>query len=198
MSDDRLGGWLMTYTGLSFWPLDPRATEIRIEDIAHALAMQCRWGGHCLTFYSVAEHCVRMARAIKATPGAEQWAAWGLLHDAAEAYLVDLPHPIKRHSDLGHLYREIEKKLLDVICSRFGLQREEPDIIHYFDNVMLMTEKRDLMVPSAPWCLGVDPLPELIIPWCWERAEVEYLQTAGRLLDGLEHNEVVEVRRMRK
>jgi hypothetical protein len=52
----KLAGWIQTYTGKKFWPLDPRPEDVDIEDIAHALAMQCRFGGHCLRFYSNAEH----------------------------------------------------------------------------------------------------------------------------------------------
>ena len=59
--DARKGDWIFTASGRQFWALDPRAEEIHIEDVAHALSMQCRWGGMVHTWYSVAEHCVRVA-----------------------------------------------------------------------------------------------------------------------------------------
>jgi hypothetical protein len=47
-----------TFSGLYVDTEDPRPDTIRLEDIAHALANTCRYGGHCSRFYSVAEHAV--------------------------------------------------------------------------------------------------------------------------------------------
>jgi hypothetical protein len=54
-------GWIATYTGAAFDVMNPRAEDIRFDDIASALSKQCRYGGHCIEFYSVAEHCVHVA-----------------------------------------------------------------------------------------------------------------------------------------
>ena len=82
----RKGDWMQTHSGIQFWPLDPRPEDILIEDIAHALSNQCRFAGHCCFHYSVAQHSVLVSENVPA-----QDAMWGLLHDAGEAYLVDLP-----------------------------------------------------------------------------------------------------------
>ena len=68
----------------------PNPDDIRIEDIAHALSNQCRFAGHAREFYSVAEHSVHVSQLCL-----PEHALWGLLHDASEAYLVDLPRPLK-------------------------------------------------------------------------------------------------------
>src|ERR1035441_7448066 len=78
---DGLDGFIGTFSGLRFWPLDPDPDKILIEDIAHALAHQCRFGGHASKFYSVAEHSVHVSKLC-----APKDALWGLLHDASEAY----------------------------------------------------------------------------------------------------------------
>src|ERR1039457_118422 len=88
---DSFDGFIGTFSGLRFWPLDPNPEKILIDDIAHALAHQCRFGGHASRFYSVAEHSVHVSRLCP-----PEDALWGLLHDASEAYLVDLPRPLKQ------------------------------------------------------------------------------------------------------
>lgn len=143
--DGRVGDWIQTYSGRPFWPLDPRPEEICIEDIAHALAHQCRFAGHVKRFYSVGEHCVRVSFICDPAD-----ALWGLLHDAAEAYLVDLPRPIKRHSEIGQMYSEVERRLMAAVCERFGLAVEEPESVGVADKILLGIEARDLMAPLLP------------------------------------------------
>ena len=165
---------MQTYTGRQFWPIDPRAEEICIADIAHSLANQCRFAGHCLSFYSVAQHSVIVS--LTCDPGD---ALWGLLHDAAEAYLVDLPRPIKRHSELGACYRPLEEALMAVICKCFSLPLVEPASVKKADNVVLVTEMRDLMThPPVRWKVSWDnePLPTTIYAWAPEKAKREFLQ----------------------
>jgi len=65
MDLQRNGDWIQTFSGLQFWPLDPRPDEINIEDIAHALSLQCRFGGHCNRFYSVADHSIHVSMLVE-------------------------------------------------------------------------------------------------------------------------------------
>jgi len=67
--------WIATASGRKMFPLDPRAEDIAIEDIAKALSQLCRFTGHCRSFYSVAEHCLRVSHACDPAD-----ALWGLLH----------------------------------------------------------------------------------------------------------------------
>jgi len=73
--EDRIGDWIQMNNGKPFWPLDPRLSEITLEDIARSLSMQCRWNGHCKEFYSVAQHCVLVSRTASET--LPQAAFWG-------------------------------------------------------------------------------------------------------------------------
>lgn len=177
----RMGDWMQTYTGIQFWPLDPRPEEIVLEDIAHALSMQCRFAGHVNDFYSVAQHSVLVSRHVP-----PEDAAWGLMHDAAEAYLQDMIRPLKR-GEYGHYYRRAEKFLLSAICDRFGLTRIEPVSVEIADQRALMTEARDLLKPPpAPWGISQsagnpDPFPGAIFPWPPHVAKRRFLHAASEL-----------------
>src|SRR3990167_1330499 len=138
MTNDRRGEWTQTFSGVQFWPLDPRPEEIRIEDIAHSLARQCRFAGHVkVDHYSVADHSVRVSYACDPAD-----ALWGCAHDFSEAYLVDVPRPLKRCPEFA-FYREAERRMMLAICERFDLSPEEPESVRRADAVLLMTEKRD-------------------------------------------------------
>lgn len=172
----RNGESIQTFTGNQFYPMDPREDEIRIEDIAHSLSLQCRYAGHVKTFYSVAQHSVMVARIVPV-----QDALWGLMHDASEAYLVDLPAPIKRSSRLGEEYQKIESSIMALVAGRFGMSIAEPSSIKTADMRLLATEMRDLMGRTIASDAIYQPLPWLIDPWSPERSEVEFLSMAHLL-----------------
>jgi len=168
------GDWIQTAAGRQFWPMDPRPNEVFIDDIAHALSMLCRFGGHCLRFYSVAEHCVHLARA--ATPANRLWA---LLHDASEAYLVDVPRPIKPFL-VG--YEAAEAKIMRAVCVRFSLYLDLPDEVKRLDRAILSDERAQNMAPApVAWSTGTDPIGVTLHFWSPERARAEFLDEFVRL-----------------
>ena len=175
---ERNGESISTFSGREFWPFSPRPEEIHIEDIAHALAMQCRFGGHCRTFYSVAQHSVLVSQACHSAD-----AFWGLLHDAAEAYLVDVPTPIKRHNAMS-LYRQTEKLVQEAICARFSLRRIEPKNVARADKIVFATEARDLLpaaISSVNKLSELKPLNSVIEPWDPVEAEAQFLKRFDEL-----------------
>ena len=176
---ERRGDWQQTFTGRQFWPLDPRAEDIDVRDIAHALALQCRFAGHCRVPYSVAEHSVRVADLLLSETGERDIALAGLLHDASEAYCIDVPRPLKPWLT-G--YKAIEREVMLAVerwANLFAGACESP-LVKRADEVLLMTEARDLMSPPpAPWSFAqgalAEALAEVIVPWSWEVAERVYL-----------------------
>ena len=112
---------IQTFTGALVDPLAPDPALIEPEDIAHALAHHCRFGGHSRVFYSVAQHSCVVADAVEARGAGVDEVLSALLHDAAEAYLGDLPHPLKHRSPLGVVFREAEQRLQEAVSERFGL-----------------------------------------------------------------------------
>jgi uncharacterized protein len=136
--------WMQTYTGKAVYPLEFTADMCCIEDIAWSLSHQCRYAGHCKRFYSVAEHCLHL---VSVVPTEFQLAA--LLHDASEAYLVDIPRPIKWALNN---YREIEERIMRSVAKWAGVQFEQFESIKPFDTAILIDEQKQLLPnPPLPW-----------------------------------------------
>jgi hypothetical protein len=167
---------MQTYSGGRFYPIDPRPNEINPEDIAHALSLLCRYGGHVDRFYSVAEHCVLMSRAV--TP---DHALAALLHDATEAYVVDVPRPLKAYLDC---YWTIEDTVWYAIAARFGISTNLPAEVTEADSRILLTERAALMSRAERWSQDDDytALPVEIHGWLPDVAEKFYLARLAELL----------------
>ena len=171
----RKGNWMQTVSGRMFWPIDPRADEVALEDIAHSLAMQGRFAGHARRFYSIAEHSVYVSRMV--TNKADRLHA--LLHDASEAYVIDVPRPLKPF--LAN-YREIEDNVWFAIADHFGINREMPASIKLADNSVLLAEQRQLMgPPPEPWLVPGEPAPITIKGWDPDYARFKFLQRFDEL-----------------
>lgn len=134
------------YSGRKFYPLDPRPEDFAIEDIATGLAREPRWNGQTDNTYSVAEHSVLVARLLPV-----EYQLVGLLHDASEAYMKDLPGPIKHLTALA-AYREIENSVQKVIYNAFDVEPLSPEryesVIKTVDRRVQVTEARDLFTPA--------------------------------------------------
>lgn len=134
---ERKGDWMITYTGGEFWPLDPRPEEINMEDIAHSLALLCRFNGHCQKFYSVAQHSVIVSQIVNSPRDRLP----ALLHDAAESYIGDIIIPFK--NSLNQV-KKIEKEIMDAVHSRFGVGNYDADEVKRADKIALFAEMREL------------------------------------------------------
>lgn len=180
-----IGDWIQTYTTKKFWPLSPRVEDVCIEDIAHSLSLQTRFNGHCRTFYSIAQHSVLAARELLKATKDRTIAMQGLLHDASEAYICDLPRPIKSYITN---YKELEEQLMQCIAVKFNLNYPFHELVKKIDTVLLATEARDLMDGDclAKWKLVEQPLPYIIIPMSHRRAKEEFLFTYYLLKNELE------------
>lgn len=138
---------ILTYSGKLFDVLNPDPELIDLQDIAAALSKLCRFGGHCRHFYSVAEHSILASDLIRqCNPGDKMLAKWALLHDASEAYMVDIPRPVKRQLQE---YVRLEDAIQQKIAERFSLPWPMPDEVHQADTDMLALELRAYM-PANP------------------------------------------------
>lgn len=151
---------IRTFTGLYMNVFEPTADMICIEDIAHSLSQQPRFGGHLPRWYSVAQHSV-MCQVLANEP--HKFAA--LLHDAAEAYLLDMPKPIK---DRLPEYKKLEDNLMKVIARKFGFEYPLNEHVKWVDTQMLKIEWHNVML---------DGTETKLTSWNHERAEYEFLKT---------------------
>lgn len=158
---------IITASGRSFWPLNPRVEDVNIRDIAHGLSNMCRFNGHVRGFYSVAQHSVLVSRIVP-----PQYALWGLLHDATEAYLPDVTRPIKSHIE-G--FCDIEYRLMNCIAVAFELLGPMPSEVKEADIRLLVTEQRDLCRSHSP-SFDYPPLEEVIEPWEPATARFKFIQ----------------------
>jgi len=143
--------WMQTYSGKKFHCHKPELMDIHFIDIAHSLSNICRFNGHCLQFYSVAQHCVIVSQNVDLKN-----AMWGLLHDAGEAYVGDMIRPMKC---VFPEFVKIEDNILKLIAKRFHLCRNIPDQVRDVDNRILLNERRDIMMSTKDeWGIDGEPL----------------------------------------
>lgn len=182
---ERKGNWFQTYTGKAWWPMGPRPEDVDVRDVAHALAFQCRFNGHTRGFYSIAQHSVLVSGGIEREN--PEFALVALLHDAAEAYLGDMVRPLKAAFP-G--FRDVEEMNLRVIMEALGVSEEEQraawPLVKEMDDLLLVTERRDLLAPSPRKWVEVleklEPLPGKITPRTAYQAEAMFLQRYEYLL----------------
>lgn len=117
MADLSGTGTIETHRGGRFDLSDPDPDDVHINDIAASLAHTCRFGGHCDQFYSVAHHSLHVSRELPSDDPRLQ--LLGLLHDAAEAYLGDIPRPLKSQYEI---FDQVEGRILDAIWAAFEIE----------------------------------------------------------------------------
>lgn len=134
------GPAMQTYSGKSFYPQSPRAEDICIEDIAHALSLVNRYNGHTIYAYSVGYHSLLLSHAVS-----EENALVALMHDATEAYMCDIPSPLKC---LLPEYKKMEDELWLIIAEKYGLPETIPKEVKEHDTRIVYTERNFILRPA--------------------------------------------------
>lgn len=174
-----------TYTGKKIDPMNMTASDISIQDIAHALSLTCRGGGHVSYFFSVAQHSINCMKEAEARGWSERLQLACLLHDASEAYISDIIRPVKVH--LSN-YLEIESSIMNVILERFGLDdlnEEENAMWKQIDDEMMNFELKNFMKGEEYRTAGnlVSVPDKAERPW--REVEAEFIECAQTLIDQL-------------
>lgn len=155
---------IQTKSGETFDPNTGKVTKILLEDVAHSLSNICRYAGHCRSFYSVAEHSVLVSRIVAALwPDDPEAIRAGLLHDVTEAYVTDMPTPIKI---LIPEYNEMEAKLERQVIKHFGLKTSNElwRRVKIADVTALATEAQALFdnFDASDYLQTLTPMPDLL------------------------------------
>lgn len=162
------GRTIRTVTGVYIDVFNPKPEDIRIEDIAHSLSHQCRFGGHLKEFYSVAQHssiCCGLQKELNLGLAT-------ILHDASEAYLLDIPKPIKR--ELKD-YQKVEDNLMRVIADKFGfeyplnpsIKKIDKEVLEVEWKVFVLGEQTDTVLKALPPTVAKAQFMEMwkIVSW---------------------------------
>lgn len=101
------------------WHLQP--DDVNFYDIAQALSLTNRFMGQTASPFSVAAHSLWVLKAVeRILPGDLDTQLAALLHDASEAYLCDIPSPLKRRPEFA-AYREAEHRAQNAIAAAANL-----------------------------------------------------------------------------
>jgi hypothetical protein len=144
------GSYVRTFSGRQVDPLNLRPEDVHIVDIAHSLSLQCRYMGHSAGFYSVAEHSVYVANTLRRAGHDVGLQLEGLMHDSSEAYLMDVPRPIKA-SHVFTEYRALEAKIEQTVAERFGLPYPMSAVVKAADMEVYRAEQATIRDFGGRW-----------------------------------------------
>jgi len=177
--------WIRTYTGGRFYFEELSRNVFDIKDIAHSLANTSRFNGHTKKFYSVAQHSTHVMEYVP------HWARYpALLHDAAEAYIGDIPRPLKQLLSISAPYQmddyedEILQRILKSLHPELMPLGPWVDVVKEADDRMLLTEARDLLSKGTNgFDTSIEPYFLPVIPYSPEFAEEEFLRCYNQLIN---------------
>lgn len=146
-SENRVEGFMQTYTGQEYHFSALTPGQVLIGDIAHSLSLVCRFNGHCSEFYSVAQHSMLVAYVLAVQLNRPDLLKWGLYHDAGETYIGDMLWGLKHDSEsaVGREFRKLEEGVDAAIAQRFGLSLPKPPEVKLADRIVLAVETGYLM-----------------------------------------------------
>lgn len=148
-----------TSTGKPYNFVHPDLRQMTVEDIAYPLSTTNRFGSHAKPFLSVAQHSVLVCDIVRYEFGDNlELLQAALLHDAHEAFLGDVPRPMKPR--LGEAFRKLARTADAAIAERFEISVEamhDPRIKEA--DITAMTNEGHLVMVTGPPEEEITPLP---------------------------------------
>jgi hypothetical protein len=139
--------------------------HVAIEEIAHGLAFECRYGNQCPEFWSVAQHSLLVVDILREHYGISDpmILLQGLLHDASEAFLGDMTTPLK---NLLPDYKALEERTQNHLLGNLHVDANLHPSVRLADLLALGIEKRDIWENYDKWeVLGNLEIPKDITVW---------------------------------
>ncbi len=167
--------FITTYTGKHLDPLAPDMNMVDIRDIAHSLSLTCRGNGQVKSFFSVGQHCINCALEAEQRGCNARLVLACLIHDAAEAYLSDVPRPLKQCLPE---YCLAENRLLDLIYTKYlgsPLTEAEARELKSIDNDMMYYDMKELLGETIRETPPLIHIPLYYGPTPFEQVEQTYL-----------------------
>lgn len=148
---------LNTSSGRTITPLHPRPGQFTLEDIANGTAQVCRCSGQTAHFYSVALHSIYVSEDLAADDSPPRVQLAGLLHDASEAYIADIPGPLKEELPR---YREIEEQIQKTVYESFEIGMLEQAEVEAVERADMRLRRYELpsLLPEHNWEFSRPPL----------------------------------------
>jgi len=152
---------MLMYSGNVIDVLNLTENDILLGDIFHGLSKQQRFMGQMEPDYTVAQHSVLCARlqALDRYVSNEQ-ILWALIHDFQEAYVMDIPTPIKNNlyikdeKTLSYIsFREKENEIFETIIKALRIDCYKENI-SYDD--LLNVDKLMLKIEQAVFSTDLD------------------------------------------
>lgn len=187
--------WIQVLNGNCFDYRNIKAEDIHAVDIAFSLGRKCRYNGYTKAHYSVAEHCIHLARLAMDQGSGIHMALAALLHDATEAYMADFPGPLKDMPEMQKV-RDMETEIVHAVIERFDLRDplypherlhdDWPEWVKTHDLLILHDEALQVFdaPPREDWHLKYKPGCNVQVGfYSQEKAQVMYFQMLTDLLE---------------
>lgn len=172
--------YVTTYSGGKLHFLNPDPNEIHLKDIIHNLSMQCRYGGSTEYHYSVLQHSIAVAMYVINMGGSDDEVLSALMHDCAEAYILDIPRPLKHHLPE---YQKIEDNLQTVIFDKFGIKPVSQLVVDV-DNRIVANEAEWVFKNPPSWVKDYVKLPSINVNEEWLFDDLHYpAEIEGMFID---------------
>lgn len=159
--------------------LNPHPDSFSLERIANSLSKICRYSGNIDCFYSVAQHSLVLVALCERLNLPLSVQRYALLHDAAEAFLQDVPRPVKK---LLPEYEEIDERFNNAICRRYNVSPS--NVVAYLDLHIVHDEISVLKARQPAWkaCYKSLDAEKFILPLLThEEAKEKFMEKAVEL-----------------
>ncbi len=146
--------------------LNPRPSQISLDQIIPSIFRIPRFLGHTSRPWTVGDHSIAVAKYLEHINAPASTILLGLLHDAHEAFIGDIPSPLKGIMEVGGKpFKEVEAKLQYITESAlipielYPTSSDREQVAHA-DLCMLEWERREFLpLCETPWAYPAPSFP---------------------------------------